>query len=73
MDNKKLRSGTANQDTFTKSAKFTHEELVDTEKPKKRKHMKSNSNVEEFAFNDGKLLEEKLCNFVNNYDGKAYL
>lgn len=37
---------------------------------KKKRHTKSNSNAEEFAFADSKPLEDKLHNFVNNYDGK---
>lgn len=51
-------------------AEILHEQEEEN-KPKKKKHMKSNSNVEEFAFNDVKPLEDKLHNFVNNYDGKC--
>lgn len=39
----------------------------------KRRHKKSNSDVEGgFAFGSDKVkLDEKLHNFVNNYDGKT--
>lgn len=36
----------------------------------KKKHKKSNSNLEEFAFGEKAKLDEQLQNFVSNYDGK---
>ena len=40
---------------------------------KKKKHKKSSSNVDEFAFSSSIKQEDQYANFINNYDVKLYL
>lgn len=40
---------------------------------KKKKHKKSSSNVDEFAFSSSIKQEDQYANFINNYDGKIFI
>lgn len=62
-----LFDGTTNP--FAKENQIKKPEKL--EEPKK-KHKRSNSNIDEFAFDNIKEadLDEKLHNFMTNYDGK---
>lgn len=55
-------------DTFR--FKRNNEDYQDKVEIIKKKHKKSNSNLEEFAFGEKAKLDEQLQNFVSNYDGK---
>lgn len=69
MDKKNIKTKkTSLVESYSTNIKIPNGEKIEVVK---KRHKKSNSNVEEFAFGGDKAkLDEQLENFVNNYDGK---